>query len=306
MFYGLCQAQELKKTYHENGQLASEGKMENGNPVGVWKFYYEEGQLSKEGSFNNGMAHGEWKTYYPSGELFTTGTFSNGNLIGVFKTYMSGEIVEKATVDTVSKKVLIERYHIATTGKLSEIGFLNENGESQGEWKSYYYNGKLETIGNYNNGKKSGEWKSYNNEGDLVDTEEYKDGVPQTSLYVKAAKVFGSLSNDDIKKDVISKSVFTKIEYAEQPNIVKGWKFENESEFLDVKIISAVMDIENDYFNDRIIYYDIVVSFLVQDPDMKNIIIEKARLRYSYSRTGGKKLSAINADKIEKTKIERL
>ncbi len=42
-----------KKTYFENGTLASEGWIENTNKIDYWYFYYQNGKIREEGHFKN-------------------------------------------------------------------------------------------------------------------------------------------------------------------------------------------------------------------------------------------------------------
>ena len=42
------------ESFHDNGQLRSEGKYVNGKEEGEWKFFHDNGQLSSEGKYVNG------------------------------------------------------------------------------------------------------------------------------------------------------------------------------------------------------------------------------------------------------------
>jgi len=57
-------------------------------------------------------------------------------------------------------------------GKLSSIG--NYSYSEIGEWKEYYENGKLKSIGKYGDyGKRIGKWKHYKENGKLDETYNY-------------------------------------------------------------------------------------------------------------------------------------
>ena len=51
-----------------------------------------------------------------------------------------------------------------------------KDGKPHGEWKSYYYNGGLESEKEYDNGAGTGEWKTYYENGSLKWKGIYKNG----------------------------------------------------------------------------------------------------------------------------------
>ena len=59
-------------------------------------------------------------------------------------------------------------YHLED-GQIESKGKYKD-GEEEGLWVSYYYNGELWDKGKYKNGVRDGEWVSYNTDGTL----EYK------------------------------------------------------------------------------------------------------------------------------------
>ena len=46
----------------------------------------------------------------------------------------------------------------------------------QGEWMSFYYNGKTKTIGIYKDGKQNGAWKYFDINGALINIIYYNNG----------------------------------------------------------------------------------------------------------------------------------
>ncbi|WP_152286754.1 toxin-antitoxin system YwqK family antitoxin [Flavicella marina] len=67
-------------------------------------------------------------------------------------------------------------------GQLTIIGKWNY-GKRDGEWKKYHENGKLESIGKYKNGKTVGEWKLYDKNGKLIETKEFEIPEEKHSFY---------------------------------------------------------------------------------------------------------------------------
>jgi antitoxin component YwqK of YwqJK toxin-antitoxin module len=129
------------KFYHENGQLESIVKYENGF-MGETKYYDENGQLSLIGKFENEEATGEWKSYYENWQLFDIGKYENGKKTGEWKIYDKN-------------------------GQLKEIGKF-ENGKETGEWKYYLENGRLYLIEKYENGEPTEGRKYYDENGNLI------------------------------------------------------------------------------------------------------------------------------------------
>ena len=63
------------------------------------------------------------------------------------------------------------------SGKIIEIGYLNENNNKDSVWYAYNENGILVAETEYRDGKKSGIWRLYNDEGDLMFKVFYVDGL---------------------------------------------------------------------------------------------------------------------------------
>ncbi|PQJ82181.1 toxin-antitoxin system YwqK family antitoxin [Polaribacter glomeratus] len=139
------------KHYHENGQLESIGKYENGEAIGEWKFYYKNGQLERVGKFENKIATGKWTFYFDNGKLKSIGNLENGQVVGEWKFYYkNGQLKMIGKYANVKPAGEWKFYH--ENGQLSSIGKM-ENGIVIGDWKHYYENGQLEKIENLKNGK---------------------------------------------------------------------------------------------------------------------------------------------------------
>lgn len=64
-----------------------EGKIVNGNKVGVWTVYYANGNKRSVGSYEAGVRVGKWVYYYPNGNKEREGTFRNGLYEGLYTSY---------------------------------------------------------------------------------------------------------------------------------------------------------------------------------------------------------------------------
>ena len=138
------------ESFHDNGELKSQGKVKDGKQVGVWKFYGDNGKLKAQGKYENGEKEGEWKQYHDNGQLSSEGKYENGEKEGEWKIY-------------------------GDNGKLKSQGKY-ENGKREGEMRYYHDNGQLGAEGKYENGEQEGEWKYYLKDGNVDKIEVYEDG----------------------------------------------------------------------------------------------------------------------------------
>lgn len=165
-------AQELRKVYHENGQLSAIGKWENYNPVGEWKYYHENGQLSAIGQFIKGKLSGRWKFYDENGNIKKRGSYTDEKKHGLWNFFRQNE----------PKKIVL-----FDNGKENgEVNTIVKDGKVQiipiGYWTYYHENGNIESAGAYNDdSKKTGEWKYYDEIGKPTKIETYINGVLKNS-----------------------------------------------------------------------------------------------------------------------------
>lgn len=68
------------KTWHSNGQQASEIVFNRGTPQGVWRFWHENGQLAQVVPYNKqGRVDGEIKWWDENGKLIKTSSVEDGS-----------------------------------------------------------------------------------------------------------------------------------------------------------------------------------------------------------------------------------
>ncbi len=221
------------KRYFENGQIDIDGFYKNitqSMKSGEWKWYYENGNIKSKVTYFNDKKNGECYDYYENGKLERTQLFiKNGTLSEVINYYDSkGNSLDKGTVKNgtgILKKYnqgILSKNVTYKNGKTSSIEEFYDNGklkkhynyniegeeldgELDGEWKEYYKNGHLKTLGMYSiilfppfnqtgkndtwkyyhkngklrmigkldNGEKLGEWKEYDENGNLLKIETY-------------------------------------------------------------------------------------------------------------------------------------
>ena len=223
------------ETFHDNGQLKTQGKLKDGKYEGEWKQFWEDGQLEEEGNYVNGNEEGEWKRYYDNGQLSSEGKYVNGNSEGEWKFYhKNGQLITQRKYVNGKKEGETKSYH--DNGQLSsERKYVNDkregetkryydngqlkreekyvNGEMEGEWKFFHDNGQLKEEGKYVNGERKGEWKFYHDNGQLDEIVNYNNGEevdnPEEVIDVSEDDSFEiPIPNDDIK--VVGKQKFLK------------------------------------------------------------------------------------------------
>lgn len=183
--------------YYKNGVIKAKGTYVNSRKEGKWIYYYENGRKEQEGNLKDNQLSGEWNWYYPNGKLQRKEFYNRKELLeGTVYEYdsLGNEITRGDYVNGIREGEWF--YHV---GDYKEVGAYSL-GLEDGIWKSYYKNGKLAFIGEYNEGEakgkhiyfymngiqkksgkylggeKHGKWFEYNEQGEVIQIIEYKRG----------------------------------------------------------------------------------------------------------------------------------
>ena len=204
----------FQQFFYQNGKLASEGTMKDGQPDGYWKSYYETGTLKSEGNRQNFKLDSIWKFYNPDGKLVLEITYLKGKRNGYKTSWLDRETIKEHYLSDI-KEGFTAYYHPDGWKKL-EIPFVkgleqgigkeyNENGEiititeykkgfiverlkinrkdkysrKQGSWMNFWENGNIQLEGTYKNDRKNGYFKEYSEKGDLINITKYLDDIIQ-------------------------------------------------------------------------------------------------------------------------------
>lgn len=192
--------------YFENGDIASEGRFEEGIPVGIWKSYYQGGLLKSQGNKTKGQNDGVWQFFDSKGRITKEFDFSKDVKWGCSKEYdtlgnvvkelffvnnvLQGNIVEYYPSGELKRTVQVEdgkevgvahefsKDGVIITEEVFDNGFLksreeynryDKEGRKTGIWREYFPDGSIRTEGNYSDGEKKGVFKEYNKKGRLVE-----------------------------------------------------------------------------------------------------------------------------------------
>jgi antitoxin component YwqK of YwqJK toxin-antitoxin module len=178
-----------QKFYHSNGNVASEGYMQDGKPNGYWKTYYTNGVIKSEGNRSNFELDSTWKFYDRSGQLTTIINYKAGIYHGDRFTFLEDRIVLDPYVD--GKKIGLAKVFYPDSTLWIETPF--ENGVESGLSTEYAKeDGRIISLIHYKNGfpfkreyinrkdglgRKQGIWKTFHDEGELASVSEYSSDI---------------------------------------------------------------------------------------------------------------------------------
>ena len=133
--------------YRLNGNLKTEGVLNERKRVGLWKYFYKNGAVMSQENYKNGLQHGEQFVFYSNGKITERSLFKNDFLDGISSKYSS-------------KGILIE-----------EVAY--KKGKPNGLAKYFELNGNIKETGIYLDGKRVGKWEYYL-EGEIASEDSLK------------------------------------------------------------------------------------------------------------------------------------
>lgn len=132
---------DIKKKFHPNAQVKSEGSYNKGVEEGIHRFYSMEGKIESS------------------------------------KIYRKGRVVGEGIVDAEGRKQGDWR-EFYETGELRSRGKYKDN-RREGLWVFYYLDGKVEQEGNYRIGRPDGDWKWYYKNAQTWREEVFYEGLEE-------------------------------------------------------------------------------------------------------------------------------
>ncbi len=161
------------KAYRDNGNLSETGTFKNGKLDKEIKVYTWYGGLDEIHNFKEGQHDGVYESYYPNGKVNMTMKYTADKLNGPYKSYHpDGKIDVEGTIKDNQKEGLF------TARFRDDKIYVKKNyllGKENGEFVKYYENGKVRQEGVYKNEKPVGTWKSYYMNGQLDEVSNYND-----------------------------------------------------------------------------------------------------------------------------------
>jgi antitoxin component YwqK of YwqJK toxin-antitoxin module len=165
------------KFHNTKGAIEQTGSYNNGRPDGLWKWYYENGSILREEEYFQGQRDGQFTEYSPAGDIISQGQYSDGERNGDW-TFRSGDNTEAGKYIIGLKDGQWKSYF--PDGKLRFKGVFIQ-GNSDGQHLYYYETGKIKEEQFFRNGIRQRTWKKFDEEGTPYLIITYKDDV-ETSI----------------------------------------------------------------------------------------------------------------------------
>jgi len=164
--------------YWPQGSIRVTGAYDQGVPVGEWVYYRPEGQVEQRGLYWEGLLDQTWKWWYEDGSLHREEQYRRGELHGVFLELDSiGNIlVQGEYMDGLEEGLWLRHVHdyqeegwytagvkhgvwqaSSQDGQLLFEGNF-DLGQPEGKHKTWYANGMVKEVGNFEGGFKHGKW----------------------------------------------------------------------------------------------------------------------------------------------------
>lgn len=155
---------DLTQSFHDNGQLASEGLKVEGLRQGHWRFFFEDGTLKSEGGYLDDKSHGDWRWFNAQGVPTAVGGFHQGERHGDW-TWFRADGSSPLTQRGYDKGTLhgVFRSYTADGVLLQEIGY--HQGQYHGAYRSFRADGSPEEEANYVHGLLDGERLEWSDKG---------------------------------------------------------------------------------------------------------------------------------------------
>lgn len=169
-----------RRYYQENGQILMEGPMKTGKREGEWKFFDYDGDLKSIRNYSGGTYNGSYEEFYKNGQVSLSGTYANGDRVGDWKKFNEKgeeEAVEETGIITpltpnLSNEKITETY---PDGKPKTKLIYDETGTVLLQQRSYYPEGQVMIEGIFKDGKRNGQWTSYYQNGKKQSVNYYLD-----------------------------------------------------------------------------------------------------------------------------------
>jgi antitoxin component YwqK of YwqJK toxin-antitoxin module len=144
---------------------------------------------------------------------------------------------EQQTEQVIAENVRKEAVYYPT-GELKEIrNYSKETHKQHGKWETYYQNGQVESVVNYEDGKKNGKEKGYYEGGQLAIIGNYENGKPEGKIieYYKNGQIKRVANVKDEKLDGIYKECDENGQLWTAGNYIDGKK---DGEWKEKRLVS--------------------------------------------------------------------
>lgn len=165
------------------GNIRLKGSLKGGNQHGKFIYYYPNGKIEEVRTRINGINHGEKLVYHTNGKLQSKGSFDHGYEEGNFVSfhYNGNKYMEASYEHGLIRDSSVYYYE---SGEKEKCYYYDFKGDEI-KLKSYYKNGKLASIENFENGFLHGITTRFNESGMLMVSRKYNGGELYAYSYMK-------------------------------------------------------------------------------------------------------------------------
>jgi antitoxin component YwqK of YwqJK toxin-antitoxin module/Tfp pilus assembly protein PilF len=158
-------------SYYANGKTEAEGWAQAGDDQGEWLLYDEKGRLTTKEYYADGELSGYKEEFNPKGQKTLEEKYYNGWLEKLTQFDEAGNIMAIDSFPKGSGKYVL---YYPNKQKMTEGSYVN--GDFNGPYKTYYFDGSAESISFYNKGLLDSTYVSYYHGGNTYAEGRYQHG----------------------------------------------------------------------------------------------------------------------------------
>lgn len=181
------------KLWGAQGALLLSTTFDQGARVGLFQKWYDNGQLAYQGNYIQGMRQGLESCYHENGKKASEIHFVDDCCEGEFKAWYDNGSLEKEAYYVHDTPVKVHtRYYPASDemerGNVLAVNRFDDNGQFDGEQKTFLPNGQLESLLVYQHGVLNGRKALWNQYGLLIEECRYENGLLEGRHYAVTAE----------------------------------------------------------------------------------------------------------------------
>jgi uncharacterized protein len=161
-------------SYHINGVVASKENYSNNKRDGVSSYYNVDGKESSIAEYTQGEKNGKIIRKNSAGKTYSVEEFNHGHYKKItYYNPLTDQIINETVIDDKESNTVI--VYDEYGNKTADIT-INRDGIYNGDYKTYYSNGKIAIKANYVNGKLDGVYTKYYMDGNKDEVINYANG----------------------------------------------------------------------------------------------------------------------------------
>lgn len=221
------------KRFHINGNLKTQGSFEDDKKCKLWTHYFSNGKIKKTGEYSENCKKGVWQHFTTSGEELMKLNYSIGSKFPLQSSSYHLNGAPKFSIDTVDQIKTLKQYNEKSTlirvsryFQNRRVGLWQEFSTDStllNQWeykmefitkrKSFFKNGNINKLINYENKMYSGKQFHYHSNGKLKNEIIFSLNLPIPSWksYNEEGKIIGEWSNDGKFSGILNRDYISKI-----------------------------------------------------------------------------------------------